>query len=428
MKAILLATVLALACVQHAGAAQPVICLHGFNGDTTTFDPVRPLLEAAGLDPIALTYEPAHPDDGIAQTATAVVEPMIQEALALRGYPPDQPVAFLTHSTGSLVARVLVERGGWEARLTRMVMLSTPSNGARTGLGRHACALPRGVVWRTYGCDTRVDSPFLQSLDPPPADLTERYLSLSTEWRASLAPGRGDLDGDGRSHGNDGVVASESGYLENVPMRIWEGSGPTYHTRICCNEEVMKWAVAFLTDGTIPEQPIYPRRARAANLCRGGREPDDAREAVQTSVARATSAEAGLLRIQADATGATDALVQFKIRSARLLIMLDDEMLVDETKRTAPRGDLLHASMLDPGEHTLSVRWEVVFRSARDRHHPMGSGPDELGFEVPADGFARCSFQLSPEATQDVMLRFFRKPGPGVTGDTWVEFTGCSAE
>lgn len=427
MRAVTLAILLTVAFVPRAGA-EPVICLHGFNGDASSFDPVLPLLEAAGLDPIALTYEPAHPDTGIAHTAEVVVQPMIEAALAQRGYPPDQQVAFFTHSTGSLVARVLVEQHGWESRLTRFVMLSTPSNGAFTGLGRHACGLPRGVIWRSYGCDTRVDSPFLQTLETPGPALAERYLTLSTEWRGSPAPGRGDLDGDGRSHGNDGVVASESGYLEGVPLRIWEGNGPVYHTRIHCNDEVMKWAMAFLADGTVPEQLEFPRRARTANLCRGEVERSSAEATIPGDTARATSAQAGLLRIQADTSSAIDALVQFKIRSARLLIVLDDQMLVDLQKRTPPRGDLVHADMLEPGDHTLSVRWEVVFRSARDRHHPLGSGPDELGFSVPLDGFASCSFQLPPEGRHDVVLRFFRKPGPGVTGDTWVEFTGCTKD
>lgn len=254
---------------QQPADGRPVVCLHGFNGDASTFDPVVPLLRDAGFEPIALTWEPADGRQGLLETATEVVGPMIQAAIAERGYPEGQRISLLTHSMGGIVARVLVEQQGWETRLERLVMLSLPARGARTGLGNAACGLPPADPWRGAGCDLRQDAPLLAELGTaPPPDLAARYLTLATLWRGSPMPGGGDFDGDGRWHGNDGVVASESGALVGVPLVLWEGRGPVQHTRVTCNDRVAHWAVAFLRDGTVPEVSGDHRQAVAGSLCR----------------------------------------------------------------------------------------------------------------------------------------------------------------
>ncbi len=247
----------------------PVICLHGFNGDATTFDAALPLLAEAGFDPVALTWEPADGRQPLERAALQVVAPMIEAALAERGYPEGRRLSLLTHSMGGIVARVLIERHGWDARVERVAMLSLPAHGARTGLGNAACGLPPADPWRAAGCDLRDRAPLLAELGTaPPAGVAARYLTISTLWRGSPMPGGGDLDGDGRWHGNDGVVASESGALDGVPFVIWEGRGPVQHTRVTCNDRVVGWAVAFLADGSVPEVADDHRRAVAGDLCR----------------------------------------------------------------------------------------------------------------------------------------------------------------
>ena len=434
------------------GEPRPVICLHGFNGDASTFVAALEPLRAAGLDPIPLTWSPPDGRTGIAGTAVQVVGPLIDAELSRRGYPRGQRFSVLAHSMGGLVARQLVELEGWDARLDRMVMVSVPNRGARTGLGGGACTLPPTHPWRCAGCDTRRGSPFLDELGTVPTpDLAERYLTIGASWRATPMPGGGDLDGSGRGHANDGVVATESPYLDGVPLRIWKGRGPSQHTRLLCNSVVMGWMVGFLVDGTVPEEEEDGRTQIAQDLCRvgdgAGRDGATAEGAVPLDVERSAasantvscggeepgsgwngSAEGDLeselatFRIRVDASQAVDPLVQFKIRRAHLVVRLDGEVVVERTERKVPRGEPLPAGQLLPGEHTLEVRWEVAFRSATDRHHPLGMAPDDLGFAIPDDGFAVHAFSVGADETTEVLIRLYRKAAVGVQGRTWVEF------
>jgi hypothetical protein len=110
---------------------------------------------------------------------------------------------------GGLVARVLVEQGGWAARVRTLVMLGTPNHGTIAawipgtvgGFGR----------WNATGGDMRPGSPFLRSMGTAePAG--ERYVAVggAPGW---LPVPRQDFDGDGVAHGYDGLVPSESPFL-----------------------------------------------------------------------------------------------------------------------------------------------------------------------------------------------------------------------
>lgn len=414
--------------VADAGASElppPVICLHGFRGDATTFDGAVDPLRAAGLEPLPLTFVPTSGTQGIPGTAREVIGPMIDEALAAAGYPPGQRFSVLAHSLGGLAIRHLAEREGWEERVDRVVLLAVPNRGAYTGLGRAACGLPRSSPWRGCGCDARRGSPFLDELGTrPPEALAARYLSIGASWRGTPMPGGGDLDGSGQGHANDGVVATESPYLEGVPFRIWKGRGPSRHTRLCCNAVIVDWIVGFLAHGTVPEESPYPRSDTAADLC----SPDGAgrTQASGTDNAEVPPPDAGWVTIRVDAGPAVDPLVQFKIREGRLQLQLDGEPVVDQRTRRAPRGDIVHVAALAPGAHDLAARWDVVFRSATDRHLPASSRPEEVGFSVPADGFATRQFTVSPGQPLEVVIRMHRRATVGLQGDTWIEFLAPS--
>ncbi len=410
----------------------PVICLHGFRGDATTFEPALEPLRAAGLEPIPLTFVPAAGDQGIGPTATDVIGPMIEVALAEHGYPPGQPFGVLAHSLGGLAIRHLVEGAGWGERVTRVVLLAVPNHGAHTGLGSAACTLPPGDPWRACGCDTRSGSPFLAELgSAPPPEVAARYLSIGASWRGTPMPGGGDMDGSGQGHANDGVVATESPYLEGVPFAIWKGRGPSRHTRLCCNSVIVDWVTGFLLDGSLPSPVPDPQSRIAGDLCEepriaapGGGAALDTGSTDSTGPAGPAEPDPGAVElvIRVDASAAVDPLVQFKIRRGRLQLRLDDVEVLDHSERRAPRGDPVHSAALGPGEHRLELRWDVVFRSATDRHHPASSRPTELGFSVPDAGFATFVFVVEPGVPVDIVARLHRKASVGLQGRTWIEF------
>lgn len=415
----------------HAGARvspggedelpHPVICLHGFRGDASTFDGALEPLRAAGLEPLPLTFVPASGTQGIADTAREVIGPMIEEALDTAGYPEGQRFSVLAHSLGGLAIRQLAEREGWEDRVDRVVLLAVPNRGARTGLGSAACGLPRSSPWRGCGCDTRRGSAFLDELGTrPPEDLAPRYLSIGASWRSTPMPGGGDLDGSGHGHANDGVVATESPHLDGVPFRIWKGRGPSRHTRLCCNAVIVDWIVGFLAHGAAPPESAYPRAEVADDLCAA----DGGHVASRPGAGPAVEApaDAGWVTIRVDAGPAVDPLVQFKIRQGRLRLHLDGERVLDRRERRVPLGDIVHTVALAPGTHDLAIRWDVVFRSATDRHLPASSLPEEVGFSVPAEGFATRQFTVSPGQPLEVVIRLHRRATIGVQGDTWVDF------
>jgi pimeloyl-ACP methyl ester carboxylesterase len=417
-----LAAVVTIATPDRAASqtGRPVLCIHGFNGDATTSDAALPVLRDAGLDPIAISWRPATPDQGLAEAAEQVIAPAIEAALAERGYTPDQGLSILTHSMGGLAMRHLVERCGWADRVERMVMVSLPAHGARTGLATHACNLPRTSTWRSAGCDMRQDAPFLIALGTaPPEAIAARYLCISTSWRGSFLPGRGDLDGDGRVHGNDGVVVTESGHLDGVPLAVWEGQGPKAHRRVSCNSAVLQWAADFLANGARPSGD--GRGVRAVDLCA------DAGARTSAGPPSAADPTTASLTLVVDATAATDPLVRFKMRQCRLQVRLDGGHLVDLAQRKPQASEIVYDASIPAGDHVLSLRWEATFRSATDRHHPMGSAPEAMGFSVPDSGWAERLLQLGEGDHLTLHATLQRKATVGLHGQTSVDWRTIEA-
>jgi len=132
----------------------------------------------------------------------------------------------------------------------------------------------------------------------------------------------------------------------------------------------------------------------------------------------------GTLKVTVDASEAINALVHFKIREGHLQLFLDGASVVDRTERKPPKGLLVYVDQLPAGEHRLEARWDVTFRSATDRHHPMGSAPEELGFSVPQVGFASAVVTIQPHGVHEVTVLLRRKSAGGLQGDTWVEWVG----
>lgn len=126
--------------------------------------------------------------------------------------------------------------------------------------------------------------------------------------------------------------------------------------------------------------------------------------------------------IRLDVEGALDPLIRFKTRTGRLVVRVDGETVVDRDDRKAPTDEPIHEALLPAGDHLIELRWEVAFRSATDRHHSMGTEPEELGFSVPEAGFASHVVSLEPGQRVDLTARLFRKATVGVQGKSWVEW------
>jgi len=130
----------------------------------------------------------------------------------------------------------------------------------------------------------------------------------------------------------------------------------------------------------------------------------------------------GTLAVYLDVEGAVDPLVRFKTRTGHLVLRVDGETVLDRSDRKMPADEPILEVSLAPGEHVVELRWEVAFRSATDRHHPMGTEPEELGFSVPESGFASHVVVLQSGRRLDLWARLFRKATIGVQGRSWVEW------
>lgn len=226
------------------------------------------------------------------QVATQVVLPTIERALAGAGISRSSTFHVVTHSLGGLLLRYLLEHpdvdadepladGSWRGdgrsdgdptlrdRVLSLVLLSTPNQGARTGIAQMACnTYPRGN-WRPLSCDILPEAPFQQLLGARmPGDLQVRYLAIGVEAAAPLFPALPyDGDGDGRGAGHDNAVMAEAVRLAGAPFAVWRGWEQSDHFHATCSTTINEWILGFVTDGTLP--PSDSARHRGANACQG---------------------------------------------------------------------------------------------------------------------------------------------------------------
>ncbi|MDQ3756565.1 MAG: hypothetical protein M3394_01790 [Actinomycetota bacterium] len=225
----------------HAGN-YPIVLIPGWHGVAATFDEMIPKLQAQGLTVLdfdtatpgtqALGYAPTAAGQHIPYVAGKIVEEKIQAALAAAGYPSTQPIDIVAHSMGGLVSRFLVEQPGadvdywsdttgwsgdgvadvrtdWAARVDDLIMLGTPNHGTWE-------AWVPGTIggfgnWNATGGDMRPNSRFLTRMGY--AEKSGEYYSTigGDPWYLQWL--QYDYNGDGVSHGFDGVVPAESPFL-----------------------------------------------------------------------------------------------------------------------------------------------------------------------------------------------------------------------
>jgi pimeloyl-ACP methyl ester carboxylesterase len=240
---------LGLAPVVHLATARahegnyPIVLIPGWHGSAGTFTEMIPKLQAQGFTVLdfdsvtpgvqAMSYAPTAAGQHISYVAGKIVQQKIKAALTANGYDPNtQKIDIVAHSMGGLVSRFLLEKPGadvdnwssttgwygdgladvdtdWKARVDDLVMLGTPNHGTWEGW------VPGTIGgfgnWNTTGGDMAPNSKFLSLMGyAEPAG--EYYTTIGGD-PTYLQFFSYDYNGDGISHGFDGVVPAESPFM-----------------------------------------------------------------------------------------------------------------------------------------------------------------------------------------------------------------------
>jgi pimeloyl-ACP methyl ester carboxylesterase len=221
----------------------PIVLIPGWHGSAATFKEMIPKLQAQGFtvldfDPVAagvqaMGYSPTASGQHISYVAGKVVEEQIKTALTQNGYnAATQKIDIVAHSMGGLVSRFLLEKGGadvdywssttgwygdgiadvdtnWKSRVDDLIMLGTPNHG--TWQGWVPGTIGGFGNWNATGGDMAPNSKFLTLMGyAEPAG--EYYTTIGGD-PTYLQFFSYDYNGDGISHGFDGVVPAESPFL-----------------------------------------------------------------------------------------------------------------------------------------------------------------------------------------------------------------------
>lgn len=187
---------------------RPIVLVHGYMGDSTTWNGMLQALVAADypvldFDPTragvqAMAYDSIM-DGGIPRVATAEVAPRINAALIAAGYSSDAPIDVVAHSMGGLVTRWLAEQAGASVNV-RDYSISTPTKWGTQVRNLVTLATPHyGSNWSFCFSDVcedmSPDSPFLEYLGYEAAGAQTRYFAAGggedavVDWRSAQLSG-----------------------------------------------------------------------------------------------------------------------------------------------------------------------------------------------------------------------------------------------
>lgn len=220
----------------------PILLVHGWTSQGSTFDEMIPKLQAQGLAVLdcdttktgtqALSYGPTASGQHISYLAGKVLQPKVNQCLTDNGYSTSQKIDVIGHSMGGLTSRFLVEKGGadvdywsnttgwygdgiadvetkWKSQVDDLIVLGTPNHGAV--IPWVPSGLPNFFNWQASGTDMVQNAKFLQLMGyAEPAG--ETYSCIGGDPSYLQFP-KFDFDGDGVSHGWDGIVPAESPFL-----------------------------------------------------------------------------------------------------------------------------------------------------------------------------------------------------------------------
>jgi triacylglycerol esterase/lipase EstA (alpha/beta hydrolase family) len=227
----------------------PILLVHGWTGTGASFDEMIPKLQAQGYTVLdcntaqagtqALTYAPTSGTQHISYIAGKILQPKINTCLTDNGYATTQKIDIVAHSMGGLTSRFLVEKGGadvdfwnsttgwygdgipdvdtkWKNQVDDVIMLGTPNHG--TILAWVPSTLPVFGVWSASGGDMRPGAKLLTLMGY--AEPTGEYYTCVGGNPSYGQFYQSDFDGDGVTHGFDGVVPAESPFLTGCDNNI----------------------------------------------------------------------------------------------------------------------------------------------------------------------------------------------------------------
>lgn len=252
-------------------ASFPVLLVHGWTGTGASFDEMIPKLKAQGIPVLdcdssksgtqALTYAPTAGSQHISYLAGKILQPKIDSCLTANGYSTSQKIDIVAHSMGGLTSRFLVEKGGadvdswndtlgwygdgipdvstkWKTQVDDLIMLGTPNHG--TILAWFPSTLPVFGVWTSTGGDMRPGSKLLSLMGY--AEPAGEYYSCGGGDPWYLQIYQSDYDGDGVSHGFDGVVPAESPFLTGCDNALFSSN----HSGLRTDDAPIDWVIQTL--------------------------------------------------------------------------------------------------------------------------------------------------------------------------------------
>ena len=213
----------------HRHEGPPVVLLHGLWRGWRAMRPLARVLEREGFSTLNLPYP----------SGTRSVEHLARLVrLQIEKIAGDQPVHFITHSLGGILARTLLAEGvSWPPG--RLVMLAPPNTGSEiVDWSKNHPLLHRflGPAGRSLGSDG------IPPRLPPLPRQVEAAVIMGD--RCSIPVFRKLLDAD-----NDGIVSAPKGRIEEL-----KGYSVIHadHTFIQMHPETIRLSVNFLKTGSWP--------------------------------------------------------------------------------------------------------------------------------------------------------------------------------
>ncbi len=232
-RTVLLMLVLALA--TPADDRTPVVLVHGLGRTSNSMRWLARRLEESGFRPIMFNYPSRdEPVERLAERLAAVFGNVAHTA----------PCHVVTHSMGGVLLQVYAERHP-ECRLGRVVMLAPPAGGSEVADRLRISSLGRRLLGPA-GCEMGTSAESVpKRLGPVSFELGVIAGSASwNPWFSAWIPGP-----------DDGKIAVRHARVPGMREFLMV---PCSHTWIMFDEEVIRFVIRFLREGTFVPRPGEP--------------------------------------------------------------------------------------------------------------------------------------------------------------------------
>lgn len=274
----------------------PVVLIHGWGASVSdsilnfTWWNLTQKLQRQGYDVLDfdtstpgiryLRYAPGWTDHHIPWIA-ARVSHAIRHALVMNGYSSHQTFDVVAHSMGGLVARFMAEHPGadvdhwnssWQPgdegtpwygdgdadvviggrQIDDLVMVGTPNHGVPPNIDEKLLDVLGYLPIPWWACQTQdmvYNSTFLEAMSYGGCGIVD-YRGVGTDIGFTIGEPR-DFDGNGVNHTTDGLVPTESPYLEGCPLHIvrgkaWPAGDADHLSQIAINDQVHRYIIHHL--------------------------------------------------------------------------------------------------------------------------------------------------------------------------------------